>query len=91
MKMYVSRKTVSDSCLIEKVLAYIEGLSMAERIRDLGLKPDQADVIVPAMRIYVNALKWAGVETNLCAQTGGLSDGIITELWEAHRNNARRH
>jgi len=91
MKMYGKQgRLYLTPALLKKVLAYIEGLSMAERIRDLGLKPDRADVIVPAMRIYVNALKWAGVE-RIYVPKQGLSDGIITELWEAHRNNARRH
>jgi len=91
MKMYGKQgRLYLTPALLKKVLAYIEGLSMAERIRDLGLKPDRADVIVPAMRIYVNALKWAGVE-RIYVPKQGLSDGIITELWEAHKNNARRH
>ena len=62
---------------------------MAERIRDLGLKPGRADVIVPAMRIYVNVLKWAGVEQSIKPNRGFLM--ASSELWEAHRNNARRY
>ena len=66
-------------------MAYIDGLSMAERVRDLGLKPDRADVIVPALRIYTNSLKWAGIDKILVPKQG-LSDGMIKVLYNSYKN-----
>jgi exopolyphosphatase/guanosine-5'-triphosphate,3'-diphosphate pyrophosphatase len=34
-------------------------LTYEQRIADLGLNPDRADVI-PAVRIFLNAMKWSG-------------------------------
>jgi exopolyphosphatase / guanosine-5'-triphosphate,3'-diphosphate pyrophosphatase len=31
-----------------------------QRISELGLNPDRADVIIPATKIYLNAMKWSG-------------------------------
>jgi exopolyphosphatase/guanosine-5'-triphosphate,3'-diphosphate pyrophosphatase len=81
MKMYGKQgKIYLTPTLLRRVMNHIDSLSMAERIRDMGLKPDRADVIVPAMRIYVNALKWAGVEKILVPKQG-LVDGLISELY----------
>ena len=59
---------------------YMDGMSMGERVRDLGLKPDRADVIVPALKIFINVMKWAGIE-KIFVPKQGLSDGLITELY----------
>lgn len=84
MKMYGKPgKLFITQTILKRVLTYIEGLSMAERIRDLGLKPDRADVIVPALRIHINVLKWAGIE-KIFVPKQGLSDGIITQLYQLH-------
>lgn len=84
MKAYGKQgKSFLSPSLLKKVMNYIDGLSMGERIRDIGLKPDRADVIVPALRIYINALKWAGIE-RIYVPKQGLSDGIITELYQAY-------
>jgi exopolyphosphatase/guanosine-5'-triphosphate,3'-diphosphate pyrophosphatase len=41
----------------------------------LGLNPDRADVIIPATRIYLNAMKWSGAR-QIYVPKIGLSDGI---------------
>ncbi len=66
--------------IIKRVMMYMDGLSMGERVRDLGLKPDRADVIVPALKIYINVMKWAGIE-KIFVPKQGLSDGLIAELY----------
>ena len=35
-------------------------MSYDERVSELGLNPDRADVIIPATKIYLNAMKWSG-------------------------------
>ncbi|SDR73889.1 rod shape-determining protein [Gramella sp. MAR_2010_147] len=51
-----------------------------ERITELDLKNDRADVIIPASRIYVNSMKWAKANWIHVPQIG-LADGIIKSLY----------
>ena len=55
-----------------------------ERITILGLKPDRADVIVPASKIFISAMKHGEIEKIFVPQIG-LSDGIIQQLYEEHK------
>ena len=55
-----------------------------ERITILGLKPDRADVIIPATKIFLTAMKYADIERVYVPQIG-LSDGIIHLLYEEHK------
>lgn len=52
-----------------------------ERIERLGLKPDRADVIVPAAKIFLTVMKTADIDRVFVPQIG-LSDGIVHELYE---------
>ena len=54
-----------------------------ERIITLGLKPDRADVIIPAAKIFLTAMKHADIERIYVPQIG-LSDGIIHLLYEEY-------
>lgn len=54
-----------------------------ERITVLGLNPDRADVIIPATKIVITAMKHGDIEKILVPQIG-LSDGIIHQLYEEH-------
>ena len=56
-------------------------LSIQDRINRYGLRDDRADVIVPALEIYVNAMKWAGAE-EIYVPKIGVADGLIQHLWE---------
>ncbi len=58
-----------------------------DRIRVLGLRPDRADVIIPAFKIYLSVMKWAGIK-KLYVPEIGLSDGIIHVLHERHKQQA---
>ncbi len=52
-----------------------------ERVERLGLKPDRADVIVPAAKIFLTVMKTADIERIYVPQIG-LSDGLVHELYE---------
>lgn len=56
-------------------------VSISERINKYNLRADRADVIVPALLIYINAMKWAGAE-EIYVPKIGLADGLIKHLWE---------
>ncbi len=58
----------------------IRSLSYEERITELNMNPDRADVVVPATRIYLSAMKWSGAK-NMYVPKIGLSDGIIKSLY----------
>ncbi len=55
-------------------------LTYEERVTDLGLNADRADVIIPATKIYLNAMKWSGAK-NIYVPKIGLSDGIVKALY----------
>jgi exopolyphosphatase/guanosine-5'-triphosphate,3'-diphosphate pyrophosphatase len=59
----------------------ISSYSLEQRIEKFNLREDRADVIVPALLIYTNAMKWAN-STEILVPKIGLADGLIHHLWE---------
>ncbi len=59
----------------------LEAVPLEERISKYGLRADRADVIVPALLIYINIMRWANSE-NIYIPKIGLADGLIQHLWE---------
>jgi len=59
----------------------LSAVDLEERIRLYNLRPDRADVIVPALLIYINAMRWAGANEMYVPKIG-LVDGLINHLWE---------
>jgi exopolyphosphatase/guanosine-5'-triphosphate,3'-diphosphate pyrophosphatase len=59
---------------------FLKKMSYSERISELSLNPDRADVIVPATKIYLSAMKWSGAR-KIYVPKIGLSDGIIKSLY----------
>lgn len=59
----------------------LSSLSYDERIITLGLNADRADVIIPALEIYLKAMKWSGAE-HLFVPKIGLADGVIKLLYK---------
>ncbi len=66
---------------IKKIIAFIEQFSYNDRIKKLKLKPDRADVIVPAGRIYTTFMKAANSKEMMVPKVG-LADGIIYKMFE---------
>ena len=60
----------------------LQTYSYEERIYKLGQNQDRADVIIPACRIYLNAMKWSKAK-NIYVPKIGLSDGIIKSIYNA--------
>lgn len=59
---------------------YLNSLTYEQRIAELGLNTDRADVIIPALSIYLKAMKWSGAR-NIYVPKIGLSDGIIKAMY----------
>jgi exopolyphosphatase/guanosine-5'-triphosphate,3'-diphosphate pyrophosphatase len=56
-------------------------LTLAERMQQYRLREDRADVIVPALQIYINAMRWADAE-EIYVPKIGLADGLIHTLYD---------
>ncbi|RTE53400.1 exopolyphosphatase [Arenibacter aquaticus] len=61
---------------------FLTSLTYEERISELGLNPDRADVIIPATQIFVSSAKWIGAK-KIHVPKIGLSDGIIKTLYQS--------
>jgi len=69
---------------IKKVSDLVNSFSYEDRISKLNLRPDRADVIIPATKIFLRAIKWADIK-ELYVPTIGLSDGMIHVLYEEQK------
>lgn len=69
---------------IRSLYKYIKSFSYDERLKLLKMNPDRADVIIPATKIYLKVMKWAGAN-EVIVPTIGLSDGIIRMLYREYR------
>lgn len=58
----------------------LQNYTYEERITELNLNQDRADVIIPALRIYLSAMKWSGAKDILVPKIG-LSDGIVKSIY----------
>ena len=70
---------------IKKYNDLLNSLSYEERVMDLKLKSDRADVIIPASKIYLSSMKWARAD-NIFVPKIGLADGIIKSLYNGNSN-----
>ena len=65
---------------LEGYLEQINQMTYEERIRDLELNPDRADILPLALPIYIKAMKWAKIKHILVPKVG-LADGIVRQLY----------
>jgi exopolyphosphatase/guanosine-5'-triphosphate,3'-diphosphate pyrophosphatase len=54
--------------------------SMDERMIRYNMREDRADVIIPALQIYINAMRWAE-SSEIYVPKIGLADGLIQHLY----------
>ena len=59
----------------------LSNVTLEDRISKYYLREDRADVIVPALQIYINAMRWAGAE-EIYVPKIGLVDGLIHHLYD---------
>ena len=71
---------------IKEIIKKIKIKNYDQRITQLGLRPDRADVIDYASKIYLRCMKWASVRKILVPQSG-LADGIIEELYDRYKTD----
>lgn len=68
---------------LKQMNSFIEKFTIDERITKLGLKPDRADVITHAGKIFLTTMKSAGVKEMFIPKVG-LADGVIQQLYSKH-------
>jgi exopolyphosphatase / guanosine-5'-triphosphate,3'-diphosphate pyrophosphatase len=66
--------------LLKDYYKELNSFSVPERMRLYNLKEDRADVIVPALQIYVNVMRWIDTEEIFVPKIG-LADGLIQALY----------
>jgi len=59
----------------------LSSVDLETRMKLYSLRPDRADVIIPALLIYINAMRWAGA-SEMYVPKIGLADGLIRHLWD---------
>lgn len=79
----LSKKKDGKPLLLETLRDYhkeLGSVDLEERKSLYKLKEDRADVILPALSIYINVMKWAGIE-EIYVPKIGLADGLIQNLY----------
>lgn len=59
---------------------FLSSMEYDDRISELGLNQDRADVIIPAAKIFLSAAKWSGAK-KIHVPKIGLADGMIKTLY----------
>lgn len=87
----LAKQTPGKTLSIKKVKLIremIESYSIEQRIYQLQMNPDRADVIVPAADIYTKVMEWAHSASILVPEVG-LKDGIMLHLYEKNISQKR--
>lgn len=66
--------------LLKDYYKEFSGFSLPDRMRLYKLREDRADVIVPALQIYINVMRWANAQ-EIYVPKIGLADGLIQHLY----------
>jgi exopolyphosphatase/guanosine-5'-triphosphate,3'-diphosphate pyrophosphatase len=67
--------------LLRNYYKELSSLTVQQRISTYGMKEDRADVIVPALLIYINVMNWAEADEIFVPKIG-LADGLIHILYD---------
>lgn len=66
---------------IRKHYRILKEMSYEQRLRTFNMKPDRADVVVHALKIYIQVMKWTHAK-KIHVPKIGISDGMIRELYQ---------
>ena len=67
--------------LLKDYYKELSNFSLQERIRLYNLREDRADVILPALQIFINIMRWANA-SEIYVPKIGLVDGLVKHLYE---------
>lgn len=71
--------------LLTDIHKELSSVSLTERMRLYKLREDRADVIIPALSIYINVMRWADTE-EIYVPKIGLADGLVQHLYSEIKN-----
>lgn len=80
------KKMTMQVSVLQELHTRLKALSLEERMEQFGMKPDRADVIIPAGEILLTIANIIGA-SYIHVPVIGLSDGIIDELYLQNKNN----
>lgn len=80
------KKMTMQVSVLQELYTRLKALSLEERMEQFGMKPDRADVIIPAGEIFLTIANIIGA-SYIHVPIIGLSDGIIDELYLQNKNN----
>lgn len=60
----------------------IRDMPYEQRLQELNMKPDRADVVEYALEIYIKVMKWSGAKRIFVPKIG-ISDGMIRSLYQS--------
>jgi len=60
---------------------FLSALSVKERMKQFDLKADRADVIVPALEIYIKIMTWVKADKIIVPHIG-VADGLVRDLYK---------
>lgn len=69
---------------VTQVYKLVKSYSVEERIKNLDMDPDRADVILPAAQIFLDIMKVCG-SRRIYVPRIGLADGIIRQLYREYK------
>ena len=76
-----STNQIIDYESLEKINSLINSMSFEERVFKLQLNVDRADVIVPALNIYLKSLEYSNSKSFIVPRIG-LADGVIRQIYD---------
>jgi exopolyphosphatase/guanosine-5'-triphosphate,3'-diphosphate pyrophosphatase len=66
----------------------LSSVTLEQRINTYNLREDRADVILPALEIYINVMRWSNADEIFVPKIG-LADGLVKHLWAEVKHTAQ--
>ncbi|NNC95341.1 MAG: exopolyphosphatase [Chitinophagales bacterium] len=68
---------------LDQLKSHVQSYSYERRVLELDMRPDRADVIVPALSIFTNVMEWSDCD-KIFVPKMGLADGLIRIQYEKY-------
>ena len=78
-----ANRTISYKKLMQ-VRRTLRAYTFEERVLKLAMRPDRADVIMPACEIYLSVMRWGNIAAMYVPQIG-LVDGMVHVMYKRHQ------